>query len=210
MFAEIGIANLAAIGVVVATLVLAFFTYLSVRQARDAQRALVRPILIPTNIPNTEDLINAQQRQFDIKNVGSGVATDIWGVLFPYSDSLPWVPPQLSLRYNLPLQSGETVAMIFKTGGTMFTVRDRIGRESITVPSKLATESGVPNLNDRYERVIARLTLTCRDSLSLKHSYIYDLDSLDHWVSVNNRYSIRKDLRDLDVKKGSRSTRRRK
>lgn len=205
----IGMTEIASVGVAIATLVLALFTYLSVRQARDAQRALARPVLIPANIPQSKEVEKGEPTNLDIENVGPGVANDVWGVLFPYSDPLPWVPPQLSLRDHLPLRPAERRRMPFTSGGTMFTSGDRVGRVPLTVPVEFAPEAGFPNPQDRRERVVARLTLTCRDSLGLKQSFAYDLDWLDHWVSVNTGSLVRKDLRDLDGEKGSRPAPRR-
>lgn len=202
------ISEVASVAVALATLVLAYVTYLSVRQARDAQRALARPVLVPANIPQSKYVEKGEATNLDIQNVGSGVANDVWVVLFPYSDPLPWVPTQLSLRDHLPLRPEERRRMPIAPGGTTFTSRDRIGRVSLTVPPELARESGFPNPHDRRERVVARLTLSCRDSVGLKHAFIYDLDWLDHWVLVSTGPLIRKDLRDLDAEKGSRPAQR--
>ena len=143
--------DIASVGEAIATLVLAFFTYLSVRQARDAQRALARPILIPANIPQSKEVEKAEPTNLDIENVGPGVANDVWGVLLPYSDPLPWIPPQLFLRDHLPLRPGERRRMPFTSGGTMFTSRDRVGRVPLAVPVEFAPEAGFPNPHDRRE-----------------------------------------------------------
>jgi len=201
--------GIATIAVALATVVLAAITYLSVREVRHGQRALSHPILVPTNVPNQKDLVNATERPIDVANVGTGVATDIWGVLFPQSTPQPWVPRQLSLRHTLPLRSGEVRAMTFSAGGTMFTEKDRIGPFLLTVPPELAPERGFPNPLDRRERVIARLTLTCRDSFGLRHAAVFDLDWLGHWVSVATSRQVRRDLRDLDAGKGLRASPRR-
>jgi hypothetical protein len=201
--------DIASVGVAVATLVLAFFTYLSVRQARDAQRARARPVLIPSNVPQSKEVERGEATNLDVQNVGSGVAVDVWGVILPFSDPLPWVPTQLSLRDHLPLRPGEIRRMPFAPGGTMFTHADRVGHVPVAVPPELAPEASFPNSQDRRERVVARLTLSCRDSLGLKHAFAYDLDWLDHWVSVNTGSLVRKDLRDLDAEKGSQPARRR-
>jgi hypothetical protein len=203
------ISDIASVGVALATLLLGFFTYLSVRQARDAQRALVRPVLIPANIPQSKEVEQGKATNLDIQNVGAGVANDVWGVLFPYSDPVPWVPTQLSMRDNLPLQSGERRRMPFTPGGTVFTSKNKVGRIPLFVPIELAPEAGFPNSQDRRERVVARLTLTCRDSLGFKRAFTYDLDWDDHWVSVSTDALVRKDLRDLDAEKGSRPAPRR-
>jgi hypothetical protein len=94
--------------------------------------------------------------------------------------------------------------MPFMQGGTIFTSRDRVGGVPLTVPVEFAPEkAGLPDPRDRRERVIARLTLTCRDSLGLKQSFAYDLDRTGHWISINNGTLVQKDLRDLDAEKGS-------
>ena len=201
--------EIASISVAIATLILAFFTYLSVRQARDAQRALARPILIPANIPQSKDIQEGLAATLSVENVGSGAATDVWGVIFPYFDTLPEVPPQLSFRDHLPLRPSEKRTMPFMPGGTVFTTKDRVGKVPLTVPAELAPEAGIPDPRDRKERVIARLTLTCRDSLGLKQSFAYDLDWTDHWICINSGSIVKKDLRDLDVEKGTKPSPRR-
>jgi hypothetical protein len=201
---QLSMADIASIAVAIATLVLAFFTYLSVRQARDAQRALARPVLIPPTILQSKEIQNGQATNLDIENVGPGVATDIWVVLFPHSDSIPGVPAQLSFRDHLPLRLGERRRMPIMQGGTMFSSKDRVGGVSLTVPAEFAPEaSGLPDPRDRRPRVIGRLTLTCRDSLGLKWSFAYDLDWTDHWISINTGTLVQKDLRDLDAEKSS-------
>jgi len=79
---HISMADLASISVAIATLVLAFFTYLGVRQARDAQCAQVCPVLIPANNSQSKEVQNGQATNLAIENVGPGVATDIWIVVF--------------------------------------------------------------------------------------------------------------------------------
>lgn len=202
---HISMADLASISVAIATLVLAFFTYLGVRQARDAQCAQVCPVLIPANNSQSKEVQNGQATNLAIENVGPGVATDIWIVVFPYSEPHPEIPNQLSYRDHLPLRPSERRDMPIMQGGTIFSSRDRIGRNFLTVPAELAPEDGVPDPWDRRARVIGRLTLTCRDSLGLNWSFVYDLDWTDHWISINTGSLVQKDLRGLDVNKGIRS-----
>ncbi len=208
----LNITEIVSIGVAIATLILAFFTYLSVQQARDAQRAQVRPVLIPAKIPSLKEIQGNQNTEIDIdiENVGSGVATDVWGAMIPYSDTLPGVPHQLSFRGNLPLRPGEKRSMSLMTGGTIFTSKDKVGKVPLTVPAEFAPEVGIPNPQDRRERVTVRLTLTCKDSLGLKQSFAYDFDLTGHCISINSSTIIQKDLRDLDVEKGNGSVPRRK
>jgi hypothetical protein len=201
---QLSMADIASIAVAITTLILAFFTYLSVRQARDAQRALARPVLIPATNSESKELQNGQATNLDIENVGPGVATDIWLVLFPYSDSLSGLPTQLSYREHLPLRPGERRRMPIGQGGTIFSSKDRVGRFPLTVPAEFAPEAGgLPDPRNRRPRVIGRLTLTCRDSLGLKWSFAYDLDWTDHWISINSGSLVQKDLRDLDAEKSS-------
>jgi hypothetical protein len=97
----------------------------------------------------------------------------------------------------------------FQTGGTQFTHKDKIGRYLMSVPPELAPEKGFPNTMDRRERVIARLTLSCRDALSHKHAGVFDIDQLGVWTSVATSFRVCSDVRDLDVGKGVRSPRKR-
>lgn len=124
---------------------------------------------------------------------------------FPYSEPHPEIPNQLSYHDHLPLRPSERRDMPIMQGGTIISSRDRIGRNFLTVPAELAPEDGVPDPWDRRARVIGRLTLTCRDSLGLNWSFVYDLDWTDHWISINTGSLVQKDLRGLDVNKGIRS-----
>jgi hypothetical protein len=152
----------------------------------------------------SQDLTDGMALNVRVRNVGMGIGTDVWGVLIPYADPKPYVPPQFSFHDHLPLGTGETREMAFHVGGTIFTAGDRVGRNQIGVPVELAPEVGYRNTNDRRSRVVARLTLTCRDLVRLRHAFVYDFDQVDHWVSVDTGNVVRKDLRDLDEEKGTR------
>lgn len=199
------VAAAASIAVAGSTLLLALVTYKAVAESEKAteqnQYALARPLLVPTNPINQEDLANARERPVDIANVGSGVALNIHGLLMPISHPVAGLPQQLSMHHALPLQPGDVKDVRFEQGGTIFRAEDAIASIPVSVPAELEIDEGIPDTMDRKERVVARLTLTYEDLFSRIHSSVFDLTQQDQWIAVAIQEGVDVGIREIDQAK---------
>jgi hypothetical protein len=199
------VAAAASIAVAGATLLLALVTYKAVTEGRQAsqqnQRALARPLLVPTNPIDQGDLANAKERAIDVDNVGTGVALNIHGVLMPVSHPVAGLPQQLSVQYPFPLRPKEVKPIQFTQGGTMFGPDDRVAGVPMSVPADLEPDEGIPDTMDRKDRVVARLTLTYQDLFSQIHSSVFDLTKQNQWVAVAIKDGIEAGIREIDEQK---------
>ena len=195
----------AGIAVAAATVLLAIVTYFGIRasqlQARDAQYASARPILVPVGMTTRDEIWQDAYRDLDIRNVGAGVALNVSGVILPPLKESLGVPPQLSMQSTTPIAPYTTATVRFHHGGTMFVVNDHIAGIQMGVPQAIAPEKGFPSPYNRRYRAEARLTLTYTDVFSRKHVAIYDLDTMDHWASVAILEDIPADIDDMDADK---------
>jgi hypothetical protein len=200
-------------GIAVATLTLAFVAVAFFQMwdnrshVQEAQEAQLRPLLVPRLIlpmdlwqgyPNRE-------HHLDIQNVGNGVATNVSGVILPPAYSRHDVPQQFFLRLQFPLARGETTNGLFKSGGTIFTAEETIAGIQLGVPLERAPEppTSLPNLISRRDRCVARLTISYRDMLGLKHASVFDLTQTGVWVCIELPSRITHDIDDLDREKGA-------
>ena len=149
------------------------------------------PILIPlSSLPLSSGELDYANSQlpFELMNVGSGVALNIWGVLVPPKD-IPRRPYAFSSRAHL-LQEKETVYFgtdLFHS----FTESDKFGEYSLWPSSELTPFGTTKRL-----RYAARLTLTYIDVFSNKHAAIYDYTDVQEWMFVK-LLRVQHDLDDL-------------
>jgi hypothetical protein len=195
------VSAIASIAVAAATLMLALFTYRTIIESREQsshnRRSLERPILIPSTLPNLDDLVNAKERYIDIKNSGRGVATNIWGLLSPYTDPGNSVPTPLSMRFPFPLPAGDTVQTLFQIGGTIINRADLIGEHSLFVLPGKGPMQDITDLGDRQERSAARLTLTYHDIFGSKHAAIFDMTTQGKYRFIATLDNISMDITDI-------------
>lgn len=180
------------------------------RQFLEAQYAADRPILVP--LPRMRIPLDGGEPEriywddtrlpIEIRNVGPGIATNVWGVFMP-PQPLPLSSHQYSLRLVAPLSSGDTVGRWeqFSRGGTMFNCDDKVSGYSLCVPRELAPEENFNQL-DRRDRRIARLTLTYHDIFGRKHASIFDYTQIGIWIEVAIIPNIEHDLGEMDEAKG--------
>jgi hypothetical protein len=176
------------------------------KQFEETQHAAHRPILMPYNWephgfvnPPMKINWNDAEQIITIKNAGTGIATNVWGVLLP-PESLPIISSQYSTRLRSPLVNDDEAKKHFTKGGTMFNCGDKIGIHTLCLPKERAAEENLNSL-DRSDRCIARLTLTCSDVYGKKHATIFDYTITGDWVGVAFIHDITYDLGEIDEAK---------
>ena len=203
--------TIASIAVALATFLLAAVAFWQMRdartQAQEIQHAQVRPLLIPAStIPKVagpwlrpEDVWGSQlEHHLDIRNVGNGVAYDVWGILIPPENLAPFGQTYFTLILNLPIVSGEVANNAqFNKGGVTFKGEPKIQDVPLALPNDLAFKPGVVDQQRKLPLCLARLTLTCRDILGLRHAGIFDLTVQGDWIHVKMCTAARQDIRDL-------------
>ena len=135
-----------------------------------------------------------------IKNVGAGIALNIWGVVFepePEQEILKQTGPHHSHRYELPLEPGKESTLDWTGGGLPTSGDTEIGttkRYKLYAPRKPTFVQQQRGMAD----MIARLTLTYSDIFGRKHAAIYDLTTQMQWEHVAYLRDIADDLGDLE------------
>ena len=176
------------------------------RQFLEAQYAASHPLIVPIVPEAGFEQLSKLQAQFPwnapfvdikIRNVGTGIATNVWGVVMP-SEPMPNSAFQFSHRYACPLSVNEEEVAYFTKGGTLFTCDDKIGQYTLCVPKERAPEEGFANTNDRRDRCVVRLTLTYADIFGRKHASIFDYTLTNMWVCVAFIPDIEHDLGEMD------------
>jgi hypothetical protein len=195
----------AGIAVAAGTVFLSMVTYFGIRsshiQHREAQYATARPVLVPTGTIDRDKLWSVPFIDLTIKNVGTGVALNVSGVVLPPPAQRTGVPPQLSMQSTGPIAPLEAPAVRFHQGGTMFTEDDRVGSVPMAVPADLAPDGGLPSPYNRRYRAGARLTLTYTDVFHRKHAAVHDWSTRGHWASVAILEGVDADIDDMDAAK---------
>jgi hypothetical protein len=176
------------------------------RQFLENQYATNRPLLIP--VPTEEVLPRGasphsidwslQVKHIRIQNVGTGVATNIWGVLMP-PDPIP-TSHQYHARLGTPLPpesySSEDNFGTYFMKGSILDCNDQIGGHTLCVPKERIGGEG------RGELIRARLTLTCFDIFGRKHASIFDFTTEGKWVNVAFIHNIEHDLGEMNRANG--------
>jgi len=185
-----------------ATLVLAGVAFNQMKEerkrAQETQRASLRPLLIPVNplglVPNPDNDAVAEfwsgsgrlsGHEVEIENVGSGVATNVCGVILPPIEPTPDTDKVFSMRLPRPIANGQPLHGHFEIGAILIFPGNHIENISLFAPK-----------NPFY---LLRLTLTYWDVLGLKHASVFDLNRNLVWEQVAILNEISQDLRDIDA-----------
>ena len=165
------------------------------------------PILAPRTplqLRNNDLNWDAQHYTVSIKNVGTGVALNIWGVLLPPKKTETVdLPSHYCLRAHAPIsQADKDIDTFFLLeekkdfSDVMLEKQDGTSEKySLCPPSPdLASDSG------KYAYV-ARLTITYTDVFGRKHASIYDHTNQHRWKFVVHLDDICNDLEDLVLSK---------
>lgn len=217
----------------------AVFTYLIMRSARDqvkvsqeqnqrtleSERDAQLPVLMPiaplysvgmaTDPPTPPQLGYDRTQTFArvaIKNVGPGIALNIWGIVFepePTEPSHKLTGQHHSHRYDLPLEPGmmdtsdskelgNTKRVDWRAAGLAVSgdmeMSDGTAHHKLYAPPK-ATFADITH--GETEKV-ARLTLTYSDIFGRKHAAIYDLTAQWEWENVAYLRNILQDLGEME------------
>jgi hypothetical protein len=166
------------------------------RQFMETQYAAHLPLLMPHNWePHGADgglpmevNWNDVEQIITIRNAGTGIATNVWGVLLP-PERMQTISFQYSTVLRSPLVNGDSAKKYFAKGGTAFSCGDKIGEYTLCLPL------------DRRDQCIARLTLTCSDVYGRKHASIFDYTTTGDWVNIAFIPNIQHDLGEMDKAK---------
>lgn len=191
----------ASIAVALATLLLAIIAFWQILESRDqirrAEYASLRPLLIPSSSFDHKNIQDSapDEISFKVRNVGNGVATNVWGLVFPADESQGRSTNQRGSRPDNPIAVNDNVDFKF-IRGTAFNQSDQIANIPM-VPEKILRSSNPLKRSDQY---VARLTLTYSDVFGLKHASFFDLTNKNSWVCVAVKNNISSDLGDLNEK----------
>ena len=156
-----------------------------------------QPILIPISpLPLTAVVgeldFTVPNLSLDLRNVGTGVALNIWGAL-ERPQNVQQRPFSFSNQSHL-IQDKE-IAVIFRMGQFFsFIDNDKIGEYNLWPSSDLTgmAQGG----NAKRLKYACRLTLTYIDVFDIKHATIYDLTCDNEWKFVKH-FRIPIDLEDI-------------
>jgi hypothetical protein len=154
-----------------ATFILAVVSFYEMQESRkraqEDRRAAFRPLLIPTEEmgpwtdPDTARYWNSSQCMNTIRNVGTGVATNVKGVILPPTEPAPSTDLVFSASVFRPLAADESMSVLFEKGAILVFRGNQI--------------ANVPLFATASSHHMLRLTLTYWDILGLKHASIFDL-----------------------------------
>ena len=173
-------------------------------QAQETLYALNRPILTPrAPLPLRDNNLDwdAQHHTIKIRNVGTGVALHVWGVLLaPKKQETSDIPSQYCLRAHVPIaQEDNHLDTFYIKGETKFRGDELIeNRDGMAEHYCLCPPSVNPSSDGLEGKYVARLTLTYRDVFGRKHASIYDHTDRHRWTFVVHLDDIRNDLEDLN------------
>lgn len=165
----------------------------------------------PWNKPGYDP--NQSKVPVKIKNVGPGIALNIWGIVFgpePTDETQRVMEQHHSHRYGLPLEPvtaessstsptapRNTVETVWSAGGVAVwgnaEITDGTKHYTLYAPRK-------PSLADTMRgnaEKVARLTLTYSDIFGRKHAAIYDLTAQMVWENVAYVRNIQHDLDEM-------------
>jgi len=162
--------------------------------AREQIEQSKQPILIPLSALPLTALIGQldythSELPLELKNVGTGVALNIWGVLVP-PKSIPQKPYSFSSQAHL-LQDKEFKALFHIGQFDYFTEKDKIGVYDLK-PSSELTQVAMTNIL----KYATRLTLTYIDVFGVKHATVYDYTHGNEWKVVAHS-RVQHDLEDM-------------
>ena len=165
--------------------------------------ALSCPILAPRtplSLRNNDLDWDPQHYTVKIKNVGTGVALNVWGVLLPPKQAETVnLPRQYCLRSHTPVSQGDKdIDTYFLSGEIPLRTDEMIEKRNGTTEQYSLCPPSVDLPSDGVDRrYVARLTLTYRDVFGRKHASIYDHTNQHRWKFVVHLDDIRNDLEDM-------------
>lgn len=166
------------------------------KQALETQRVSLRPLLVPMGslglgpFSDMAAFWSMPSQSVEIKNVGSGVATNVRGVILPAIEPSPSTRLVFSRSLPFPVAKGDYVEGLFETGAIVISAGDHIDNVSLYAPK-----------DQNYH---VRLTLTYWDTLGSKHASIFDLAKNGAWKQVAILNDISEDLDDLTAESSAR------
>lgn len=168
-----------------------------VRVSLDQAYAMWRPLLFPFGLDRQE---GQSQEVINIRNVGTGTALNIRGVIFGHKPThLDEMDGFLkSLWFANPLPPGDPpVVALSLQGRPRFKGDSEIGNMHQTcifyAPVRTPEE-----LNKGLAPIVQRLTLTYHDIFGLKHASIFDRTHLKAWEFVAFLPNIPKAIDDIE------------
>ncbi len=173
--------------------------------------ALQRPILVPRaplGLRNNDLNWDSQHYTVSIKNVGAGVALNIWGVLLPPKKAgMVELAQQYCLRSHVPLsQEDRDIETYFLLEEKKFRddemIEKRDGTGELYSLYPYFVDPVLDGVDGTYTYV-ARLTLTYADVFGRKHASIYDYTNRHRWKFVAHIDDIRKDLEAMAFSKSN-------
>jgi len=192
--------------VALATLVLASVSFLQFQEAREqlqkVERASLRPLVVPSSSFDHNQIRDLQRRaiSFNMKNAGHGLATNIWGLIFPINREAKTVPMNQWLAVvHQPLAAAGDFTVDFTTGAAFDGFMEIAG-----IPLAPQDAPTPRNPLERHQRYVAQLTFTYQDVLQLKHASFFFMTDRDELVCFAVRDEIRHDLSDLNNEVGRR------
>jgi hypothetical protein len=173
-------------------------------QSLETLYALNRPILaprMPLSLRNNDLDWDSQHYTVKVRNVGTGVALNVWGVLLPPKQAETVDPPrQYCLKSHAPISQEDKDIDTYFLEEKIFRGDEMIAhREGTTEQYSLCPPSvDLPQDSvDGRLGYVARLTLTYRDVFGRKHASIYDHTDRHRWKFVVHLDDIRNDLEDM-------------
>ena len=179
------------------------------RQFLEAQYAACRPLLVPVaEFPGNPGIgpfldevnWNVDSKSIWLRNVGTGIATNIWGVLMQ-PETMP--PPNIQYAgfVGSPISpTDHSLEVLFLRGRTKLTCEDTIDEHTLCVPKDLSPKQDFEQ-NARGDKYLARLTLTYHDIFGRKHASIFDFTKRGVWVNRAFVPNIKHDLGEMDEAK---------
>jgi hypothetical protein len=143
------------------------------------------PFLVPTdNLPfNRSFGYHLPPFEVPLRNTGSAIATNIWGVIFePKTGNVAkGNGERYTLQGKTSLQDKESVSILAIEGMTSVPGDLKFDKYTLYAPQEPS--------------IIARLTLTYEDHSGRKYASIFDYTDQNHWRQVKFLQGIRKDIK---------------
>ena len=173
-------------------------------QSLETLYALNRPILaprMPLSLRNNDLDWDSQHYTVKVRNVGTGVALNVWGVLLPPKQAETVDPPQqYCLKSHAPISQEDKDIDTYFLEEKIFRGDEMIAHREGTTEQYSLCPPLVDLPQDSVDGrlgYVARLTLTYRDVFGRKHASIYDHTDRHRWKFVVHLDDIRNDLEDM-------------
>ncbi len=171
------------------------------RQHQETQRASFLPLVIPMgNVDQYKDALLDQTTLWNlsetraltifVKNVGSGVASNIVGAILPSDDPNPLDTSRIfSLYFPHPIAKNDAypVKAVFQRGNMFILPTNRLSNRITQVPLYAPANDFSP----------LRLSLTYSDLLGLKHASVFDFTRDGVWEQKHILNEISQDLAEM-------------